>query len=334
MGITFSVGTGVADSVFGKCQAPIRMFVEQQSEAFEQASPLKKLFMMDKDNSFGVTLTGMTAMRGFLPVGENGAYPQDEMQEGYKKFLEHVTWKDYFAISREAVEDGKLMNLRQKPMAFVKGYHRTREEFGARLYAEAMAGKSSMTLNGMTFDLTSADGVPLFSKNHASKVDKKKTQSNIFSDAFSASTLGKLETKMQHFEGDAGNLLDVSPTTILIPNDAAAKEAVFAAIGADKDPATSNNAFNYQFGRWNVICWSYLDKFLPKSGSAFPWMLIDDNYNQNYGGAVWYDRTELDIRSELARNDANEWLGYARFVGGFNDWRFAAIGGISGADAL
>ena len=334
MGVTFSVGAGVADSVFGKCQAPIRMFVEQQSEAFEQASPLKKLFMMDKDNSFGVTLTSMTAMRGFQPVGENGAYPVDEMQEGYKKFMEHVTWKDSFTVSREAVDDSKLMNLRQRPMAFIQGYHRTREEFGAALYANAMAGKSSMTINGMTFDLTTADGAPLFSKNHASKVDKKRTQSNIFSDTFSASALSKLETKMQHFEGDAGNLLDVSPTTILIPNDAAAKEAVFAAIGADKDPATSNNAFNYQFGRWNVICWSYLDRFLPKSNGAFPWMLIDDNYNQNYGGGVWFDRTELDIRSELAHNDANEWLGYARFVAGFNDWRFAAIGGISGADAL
>ena len=332
--ITFTEGSGLQDSIFGKSQAPIRMFLEKRGEAFEQASMLPELFSMGTSKHWGEKFTTMTAMDGFQPVGENGAYPQDEMQEGYKKFLEHVTWKDYFAISREAVEDGKLMNLRQKPMAFVKGYHRTREEFGARLFANAMAGKTSMALNGMTFDLTGADGVALFSKNHASKVDKKKTQCNVFSDAFSASALGKLETRMQHFEGDAGNLLDVSPTTILIPNVAAAKEAVFAAIGADKDPATSNNAFNYQFGRWNVICWSYLDKFLPVSGDSFPWMLIDDNYNQNYGGAVWYDRTELDIRSELARNDANEWLGYARFVGGFNDWRFAACGGISGADAL
>lgn len=333
MGITFSVGTGVADSVFGKCQAPIRMFVERQGEAFEQADVLKKLFMMDKDNSFGVTLTGMTAMRGFLPVGENGAYPQDEMQEGFKKLLEHVTWKDQFSISREAVEDGKLMNLRQKPAAFVKGYYRSREEFGAQLYANAISGKSSMKLNGITFDLTGADGKALFSADHPSKVNSKKTQCNVFSDAFSASALGKLETKMQHFEGDAGNLLDVSPTTILIPNRAEAKEAVFAAIGADKDPATSNNAFNYQFGRWNVLCWSYLDKYLT-SGNTFPWVLLDDAYNQDYGGAVWFDRTELDIRSELARNDANEWLGFARFVGGFNDWRFAAAGGIDGADAL
>ena len=334
MGITFSVGSGVADSVFGKCQAPIRMLVEKNGEAFETASPLKNLFMMDKDDSFGVTLTSMTAMRGFLPVGENGAYPQDEMQEGYKKFLEHVTWKDNFAISREAADDSKMIDMKKKPIAFIEGYHRAREVFGASLYGNAMAGKTSMVLNGMTFDLTGADGVALFSKNHASKVDKKKTQCNVFSDAFSAKALGKLETRMQHFEGDTGNLLDVSPTTILIPNVPEAKEAVFAAIGADKDPATSNNAFNYQFGRWNVICWTYLDRYLNAAGDSFPWVLIDDRYNHNYGGAVWYDRTELDIRSELARNDANEWLGYARFVAGFNDWRFAACGGFSGADAL
>lgn len=138
---------------------------------------------------------------------------------------------------------------------------------------------------------------------------------------------------MQHFAGDAGNILDVAPTTILIPNDETAKETVFSVIGADKDPATSNNAFNYQFGRWNVICWTYLDRFLTK-GTDFPWVLLDDAYNQMYGGAVWFDRKELHIRSELAHNDDNEWLGNARWSAGFNDWRFACVGGISGGTQL
>lgn len=334
MGMTFTFGSGVADSVFGKCQAPIRMFLESQGEAFEQASPLKKLFMMGKDKSFGVTMTGMTAMRGFLPVGELGSYPEDEMREGFRKFLEHDTWKDKFSVSREAMEDGKLMDLKQKPRAFVKSYYRTREEFGAMLYAQALGGATRMTHNGRIFDLAGADGLAVFHGKHPSVLpDNKKTQSNVFSDAFSASALGKLETRMQHFEGDAGNLLDVSPTTILIPNNADAKEQVFAAIGADKDPSTSNNAFNYQFGRWNVICWSYLDRYL-KKGTTFPWVLIDDDYNEYSSGAVWFDRTELDIRSELSKNDANEWLGFARFSAGFNDWRFAAAGGIGGAEAL
>ncbi len=328
----FTFGSGINDSVFGKCQAPIRMFLESQGELFEQASPLKKIFYMGKDKSFGATLTGMTAMRGFLPVGESGEYPSDEMQEGFSKYLEHMTWKDRFVVSLEAVEDGKLMDLRQRPNAFIKGYHRTREEFGAKLYTEAINGKNTTTLGGRTFDLTCADGKKLFAKDHPSKLGGK-AQSNVFSDAFSASTLSNLETKIQHFTGDAGNLRDDSPTTILIPNDADAKSTVFSIIGADRDPATSNNAFHYEIGRWNVICWSYLDRFLSRY-TNFPWVLLDEGYNQDVGGAVWFDRTDLTVRSEVAHNDDNEWLGRARWCAGFNDWRFAAVGGISGGDSL
>ena len=43
-GISFTEGSGVNDSVFGKCQAPIRMFIEKRGEAFEQMSMLKHLF--------------------------------------------------------------------------------------------------------------------------------------------------------------------------------------------------------------------------------------------------------------------------------------------------
>ena len=331
-GITFTINSGVADSIFGKSQAPIRMFLESQGELYEQASPLKKLFNMDKSTNFGEKITGMTAMNGFQAVGENGQYPQDEMREGYGKFLEHMTWKDSFAISREAVEDGKLIDFKKKPKGFIKGYYRTREQFGAALFAGAMSGAKTVKFSGRIFDVTAADGQALFSKTHPSILGKK-SQSNLFADAFSASALGKLETRMQNFVGDNGNILDVAPTTILIPNDADAKEQVFAAIGADKDPATSNNAFNYHFGRWNVICWTYLNQFLPSS-TNFPWVLLDEGYNEDYGGAVWLDRTELDVRSEIAGNDANVWKGYSRFIAGFNDWRFAAIGGVTGGDTL
>lgn len=334
MGMTFTFGSGVNDSVFGKCQGPIKHFLEAQGEAEEQKSLLKKMFMVETDDSFGVTMTGMTAMRGFMPVGENGPYPEDEMQEGFKKYLEHMVWKDKFSISQEAVDDGKLMDFKRQPRAFIKSFHRGREVFGAKLYAEAMNGKTAIEINGQRFDLTGADSKPLFFKSHPSRLDEKKVQSNVFSDAFSAEALSKLETRMQHFKGDADNLLDVSPTTILIPNDATAKDKVFSIIGADKDPATSNNAFNYQFGRWNVLCWSYLDDFI-KKGTNFPWVLLDEAYNQDNWGAVWFDRKELTVRSVVSdANDANQWLGYARWSAGFNDWRFAACGGIAGADTL
>lgn len=72
----------------------------------------------------------------------------------------------------------------------------------------------------------------------------------MFSDKFSNKVLGQMETMMQNFKGDKDEILNVSPDTIIIPNDATLKYDVFEAIGADKDPDTSNNGFNYQYGRW------------------------------------------------------------------------------------
>ena len=58
---------------------------------------------------------------------------------------------------------------------------------------------------------------------------------------------------MQDFRGDNEEVLDVAPTTILIPNEYTLKRDVFAAIGADKDPNTANNGFNFNFVRRMVV---------------------------------------------------------------------------------
>lgn len=333
MKIIFSEGSGLNDSIYGKCQAPIRMFLEQRGEQFEQQSVLKDLFLMGKSENYGDLMTTMTAMSGFEPVGENGAYPLDGMQEGYQKLLVYDTWKDSFAISAEMMEDSKVMDMKKQPAAFITSYNRSREMFGAALYGGAISGKATATFKGRNFDINSADGVTLFNTKHPGKVSKKE-QSNKFSDAFSVDALGKMEAAMHLFRGDNDEILDVAPDTILIPESATLKKEVFAAIGADKEPTTSNNAFNYQYGRWNVIVWSYLNQFVTTSGTV-PWVLMDSKYNQAYGGAVWNDRVKLAVRSTVDENtDANVWRGRSRFNATFNDWRFAAVGGIAGGTTL
>ena len=329
--ITFTEGSGLQNSIFGDTQKPIKMFLEKRGEAFEQSSVLPELFQMGTSKHWGEKFTTLTAMEGFQPVGENGEYPVDGMQEGYSKFLEHVTWKNSFSLSREIVEDAKLVDLKQKPGAFITSYYRTREKFGAALLGAAIRKQTSVTFAGKTFSTSGADDLCLFSKVHPS-VTGGATQSNLFADAFSGDALAAMETKMQDFRGDRGEVLDVAPTTILIPNDYALKKAVFAAVGADKDPATANNGFNYNFGRWNVIVWPYLNQFIT-SGTS-PWVLLDKQYNDEYGCAVWLDRVKLEVRSELAENDANVWKGYARFSAGFNDWRGYAVGGVSDGTVL
>ena len=332
MKITFSEGSGLNDSVYGKCQAPIRMFLEQRGEQFEQQSVLKNLFLMGTSENYGDLLTTMTAMSGFEPVGENGAYPADGMQEGFSKLIVYDTWKDSFKISAEMIEDAKLMDLRKQPAAFMTSYNRTREMFGAALFGNAMKAQASMQYKGKQFDLTTADGVTLFNTAHPPKVSGE-NQCNLFSDAFSVDALGQMETAMHLFRGDNDEILDVAPDTILIPEVASLKKAVFAAIGADKEPTTSNNAFNYQYGRWTVIIWSYLNQFI--TASTQPWVLLDSKYNQTYGGAVWNDRVKLAVRSTVDENtDANVWRGRSRFNAAVNDWRFAAVGGVSSGQEL
>ena len=224
-GITFTEGSGLQDSIYGKCQEPIKLFLEKRGEAFEQASMIKELFCVSPSKNFGEKFTSMTAMDGFQPVGENGAYPADGMQEGYSKFIEHMTWKDSFSLSREIVEDGKLMDLKKKPAGFVAGYYRTREKFGAALLGTAIMGKEQVRFSGKEFSCTGADGKCLFHKAHPSKLGKA-AQSNLFSDGFSNDALGAMESAMQDFRGDGGEVLDVAPDTILIPNEYSLKRDV------------------------------------------------------------------------------------------------------------
>ena len=333
MPIVFSESSNLANTIYGKCEAPVRMFLEQRAEAFDQNSLLKDLFLMGTSENYGDLLTTMTAMNGFQPVGENGAYPSDSMEEGYQKLLVYETWKDEFTITQEMIEDAKMMDMKKQPAAFMTGYERTRELFGAAIYAAFMSGFGSMKFRGKTFDVKGADGQAICSKTHPAKV-KGGQQSNCFSNTFSADALGLVETAMQNFKGDNGEVLDVAPSTILIPNDAAMKKAVFAAIGADKEPTTANNAFNYQYGRWNVIIWPYLNQFLAAGGDPV-WALIDPTYNENYGGAVWNDRVPLTVRTVIDENtDAAKWKGRARFNATGNDWRFIAVGGVTGGTAL
>ena len=332
--ITFAEASGLQDSVFGKSQAPIRRFLEKRAEAFENKAVYKELFDINPSSNYAEKLTSMTAMDGFQVVGENGAYPVTGMQEGYSKTLEHMTWKNSFSISREIMDDAKLLDLRRKPEAFIAGYHRTRELYGAALIGNALkdaraAGTAASTFKyaGAEHSLLGADNQRVFSKSHPLKV-KGGTVSNAYSGAFSEANLGKAETLMQGFVDDNGNTLDIAPDTIVIPNDYALKKLVFSVIGADKDPGTSNNGFNYQFGRWNVIVWPYLNQFVTGS-TATPWFLLDSNYNKTVGTLVWFDRVALEVRSQIDQNtDANVWRGYSRFIAGFNDWRGVIGGGI------
>lgn len=332
-GLVLTQAAGFADSIFGKSAAPIHAVLEQGLEAFEQNSAYDKIFSMRTSKNYAEKMTALSAMGEFQPVGENGGHPTTDMTEVFDKTFEHTVWKNRFSVSREMVDDAKLDLMRIRANKFTQAYGRGREMFGATLIGGAMG--NSVKYLGKSFSTTSADGKPLFSTTHPSFYKATSTQSNMFAGAFDVDVLAGIETAMQNFKGDKGEILGVVPDTIIIPNDATLKKAVFAAIGADKDPDTANNGFNYQFGRWNVIVWPYLTFTTGVTAGDKPFILMDSKFNDLDGTAVWFDRVKLEVNAyEDKDTNAGVYDGYARYGAGFNNWRGMAIGGVTGGTAL
>ena len=333
-GVVFSKASGVNDSVFGKSQEPIKALIESQVEAFENGrSAVDKVFVMETTEKFAEKYTTETALGNFEPVGEAGAYPENSFQEGYSKVVEPDTWKNSFEVTMEMAEDANMGKIKQRASAFTLSYNRTRELFGAAMLMGGFSG--SCKFGSRSFSCKGADGVNLFAKTHPSVTKGRGNQSNLFADAFSYDALCYAQEKMQMVTDDDGHLLGVSPDTIIIPNDAMLKKAVFNAIGAEGEPDKSNNNMNFQYGLWNVIIWPYLNQFKPSGATSTPWILMDSEFNKAYNGAIWLDRGKLTVRSEMAAHDNNISKGRARYAAGFNNWRPFAISFTgSGGDSL
>ena len=323
-GIIFSKESGVNDSIFGKSQEPIKAIIMQSVESFQEKSLIDKIFYMDKSKNHSEKYTTETALGDFSPVGENGAYPETGFQEGFAKAIEPDTWKSQFAVTQEMVEDSKIGKIKSRAKQFTLSYNRTRERFGASLLAAGI--KKTVTFGGKEYDATCADKTALFNPAHPSATKGgKHTQSNLFKAAFGQSVMDTMQEKMQQFTDDDGNLLNVMPDTIIIPNSGAMKRAVFAAVGSELDPDSSNNAWNFQVGLWNVLVWNYL----PPTMSGKPYFFMaDSQFLQDYMCLPWIDRVPLAVRSYINNNtDANVFSGRARFGAGFNNWRGIALCG-------
>lgn len=320
--VIFSQGTGLNDSLFGKSIAPIRTIINSNVEAFEEKSVIPHVFYMDTSTNYAEKYSSETSLGDFENVGENGAYPKTGIREGYSKIIEPTTWKSSFEVTREMVEDAKWSKIKSRANIFTTSYNRTREKFAASLVGGGMSTK--VTIANREYDTTGADGVALFSTAHPSVTNGKK-QSNMFSGAFTAELFDAVQEKMQDFKDDDGNLLNVSPNTIIIPNSGAMKRKVLAAVGSELDSESASNAINFQVGLWNVIIWNYLPKTI---GGKPYFIMMDSQFKDDYMCMPFVDRVKLSITQDRdPGTDALVIRGRARYNAGFNNWRCVAVCG-------
>lgn len=323
-GIIFSEGSGLNNGLIGKRLAPIKAIINSNVEAFQQKSLIDKIYYMDTSKNWAENYTIETALGNFQDVGEGGATPQSGMQEGFDKTIAPRVWKNKFVVTKEMMDDMKIGKIKSKANQFTTSYGRGREAYAARMLSGATQAK--VTFAGKTYDATCADGKPLFSVEHPSKTQGAKfKQSNMFKAEFSQSILDQLQEKMQDFCDDDGNLLNVAPDTIIIPNSAKLKRAVFAAVGSELDPESNKNAMNFQLGLWNILIWPYMDKQI---GGRDYVILADSKFLQDYMCLPFIDRVPLTVTRYTDQNTDDEvFKGYARYGLGFNNWRGLCICG-------
>lgn len=328
----FAENSNLNNAVFGKWQDPIAEMLLQHEEAMEKQKVFDLIFKESNSTHYAESYVDMTGLDDFEPTGEGGETARLSMQQGNDKTIHNITFTGGFEVSREMVDDGMTSVFQQLPKKFNQAWARTCERLAAALLGTAMQQGTSVTVKGIPFDCTAADGLSLFNTAHLNKVTKKK-QSNLFSNGLSAGALGLMETAMQNFTGEKDEELGIAPGTLIIPNVAAMKKAALEIIKSIDEPTGSNRTFNYQFERWNLIVWPYLNKYV--TGDNQPWILLDDTYNEVNRTAIWQKRKELEVTSWVDKgNRVNHWDGYARIGAGFKDWRGIAIGGITGADTL
>lgn len=333
-GITISVSSEVMQSRFGNLQDPLCSYIESRAEVYEQELDLYKEVFSEVDSKhYGEAYSGETELEDLLPVGENGAYPNSDFQEGYSKTIRNMTFKGQFSISREAIDDDVLGTLKKKPEKLLKSYYRGKARLMARMIGEALQGNASFTANGFPFSTVGADGVCVFSGSHAPKVSGG-NQCNVYSDSFSSSALFAAIQKMQNLKDDNGNTLNINPNAILISNkNASLKQSVLEVVSSLQKPGTANNDNNVLFGNLKVLCSPYLNDYL--GALSAPWVLLDTSYIEDNDCNILQNRINLELKSIISHvNDANVWQAYARYGVGFVDFRGMLACGVTGASSM
>lgn len=327
----FTKASGVNDSIYGKSNYPIAMMIEEQDETYQKTTQLKNVFSMRTTDLYGVKFSTMTAKGDFKVTGEGSPFPRTTQRVGYEKTIEPQEYKNSFEISKTMIEDAEAIDVVALAKNFIQAHLRTREKTGAVLLNQGHNTTGTRTGDIFTYDTTAADTLSLFNTAHTSITGNTGTQSNYFALPFTYDNLCTVEEQMQKFVDDDGNLLNIQPDTIIIPNNARIKKLVWSAIGATGgEPGSSDYGFNFTEGRWNVIVWNQLTN---ASGStADNWYLLDSQRNM-IDGLIWLDRIALEVDSIIDSTTGNNVFNarYRQGLGAVN-WRVisackAGVGG-------
>ena len=338
--IIYSKSSGLNPASIGKLETPIKMIIEHENEICKnEPAVYNTLFNMETSNHFGETIVNESDFNLFQKVGEGEAAVLDSVEQVGSKFIEHVQYMKEFIITAEMMEDsnyGIASSAKRRAESFVRSYYKSMNLLCSKAFGNARS--ASLTYLGTQLDLTTSDGLPLYSASHkwGTSNGAKGTQSNFFyGDIFSKGgeeervyditlledALTKLSNQLRNMKDDNGNVLGYTPDTIVVPGNRPFTEAMIKKVcGSPNIVGSSNNDFNIHYGKWNVIVlphWIvYEDTFIMMSSEA----------NRDLGGNMFFNRVPLTVTNWVDHHTGNYiWNGRCRFGIGFGSYKHALL---------
>lgn len=331
--IVYSKSSGLNPAAIGRLETPIKMIIEHESDILtKKGGVCDWLFNVEKSNRFGETIVGQNEFDVFEATAEGtGLTTQDTVKETYSKFIEHIQFMKEFAISAEMMEDaafGVAADAKRRAENFTRAYYKTINRICEVALANATV--ESVSFQNANIDLTTADGMPLFSSEHVYGEDNNQSNyywGNIFSvgdednrtvsAAQFEDALGRLAIKLRNMKDENGDCLGYTADTIILPGNRPVAETVTKKVcGSAGALGNGYNEINLQYGNWNVIV---LPNWQAPTDRV---MIMSSEANKNLAGNMFFNRIPLTVSSWVDNHTGNYiWNGRCRFGVGFGTYK-------------
>ena len=352
MAIVYSKSSGLNNAQIGRLETPIKMVIEHESDMQTKRGGICDwLFNIEKSAKFGETIVGQNEFDVFQAAEEGAGAENDDMQETYKKFIEHIQFMKEFTVTAQMMEDanyGVAADAKRRAENFTRAYYKTMHKICE--YALSNGTSKRGAFAKATLDLTAPDGLPLFASSHKWGGKKSNgTQSNFFwGDIFGTGTdtrtlstgafeeaLSELCSKIRNMKDENGEILGYTADTIILPGNRPASEAIAKKVcGSEGALGNGYNDINLHYGNWNIVImpnWQTEDDRV---------MIMSSEANKNLCGNMFFNRVPLTVSNWVDNHTGNYiWNGRCRFGVGFGSYKHIllavdASSAVSGATAL
>ena len=226
---------------------------------------------------------GVGSLGLMTPWDESGrqvAY--EDIHKGYLATYRHRKYSKGLEVERELPEDDQFGEIKKRVKTLVRTVYYTRQFYAASVFNNAFSNA-----------FAGPDGVALCSANHPFSPENAATYSNANTALqLNADNVENVRNLMVNWRDDKGNLLAITPDTLIVPSNLRKPAMVIA--DTDKEPDTADNNVNIWHGSLDVIEWPYLTN--PNA-----WFMVDRERMKDY--LNWFDRRVAKLQQDRENFD-------------------------------